>query len=342
MIASVCLVALLAAMMLVVARPVSSAFYLSAGSRSLELARASADNTALLAQAATSLEAARRQDPGNALVLRRLADVYALQGRPDEAIAVLEQARIAQPKSLLVSVALAELYARTGRIEESTTIYSALGRSPAAMIGYADQFFTQGRYAEAAGWYEQGAATLLQLPDDAAFRRLVALAHLSAEQVPVARDLPGVLKLGPGEVTVQGAHLHMLQAISGLGIPYGTNIDLAFQRTGNPSAAPSGLLWVKSSAGLVALAEQPGAYALRIIVRHRGDPPADLVLTLNDAPLHTVQVDPPQGEWQSVEQQLTLRRGLHLIGIQFTNPLFIEGGEDRKLEIASVSLRKLP
>jgi tetratricopeptide (TPR) repeat protein len=77
-----------------------ASIYLSIGTTALAEARLQPDDLSL--DPSIALERARVLAPNNPLVLRRLAEVYTLQGRYDEAVAALERAVALQPSSLLV------------------------------------------------------------------------------------------------------------------------------------------------------------------------------------------------------------------------------------------------
>ncbi|MGQ9926906.1 MAG: tetratricopeptide repeat protein [Chloroflexaceae bacterium] len=326
------------------ARPLLAAAYLSYGSYALAQARAAPDRPDMLAQATAALEQASAVTPGNALALRRLAEAHTLAGRDAAAIDALKRALQLQPDSLLIRMQLAEVYNRIGRREERDALYAFLGYTPDRLVSYADMFFVTGRHEDALLWYNQALEALGSLPGDAAFRRLLASLSISPDMAVDDPFVPDGLihHLTRSQTLVAGGDLRLLLAMADLGVPYGMVLSQAFERTGNTNPSPSGMLWLASSAGLVVSATEPGTYLLRVTARHRGPAPARLRIGLDGSSLSSVEVAPPEGEWQIVEQPVTLDHGAHLLSLSFTNPLFISGGEDRKLEIATVELKRLP
>lgn len=336
--------AALALLMMFLVRPLTAAVLLSSGSSTLEQVRNGQAAPALLEVAALTLERAHALAPKNVLVLRRLGEAYTLQGRFNIALQTFQKAAALQPNSLLLKSLLAEAFARGGHEAESNRLYNELGRTFESILGYADGYFASGHYSKALTWYERAESGHGPLPDDAAFRRLVAAYHLQGAGTLLpefaAHGLP--IRLDDVVTRVPGDSLRMTQKATVVDAPVGTMVNTAFERTGNLSVAPHGLLWFAGSAGALLLVEEPGVYRLEVTARHRGAPPAEMTVVVDANELATVAVAPPEGEWQVVGQQVRLSQGLHLLELRFGNPQFVQGGEDRKLELAMFELRKLP
>ncbi len=264
--------------------------------------------------------------------------------RRDSAVLALEEALVLQPDSLLIRARLAEIYALEGQDWKGTDLFADLGATTASSLNIADQYFIAGQYAAAALWYEHEAGESGSLPSDAEFRHVMALYRLNgAKGLEQLKGDSGVAILVASEgVRITGSSLRMLQDLSSLGVRYGESIADAFERTGNPSPAPSGVLWIQTSAGVMLAVPEPGRYQLEVVARHRGPAPANMVVALDERHVGTVSVAPEEGMWEKRDWIVELSRGLHLISIEFTNPLFVEGAEDRKLEIASLRLRRFP
>lgn len=326
--------------------PLLVTVYIARGSRALDLARKADNPHEYLEQAAFALERANTLADPNPLILRRLAEVYALQERHSDALATLKQAQQVAPESLLIYQQLGDLYLQTGQLQESVRLYEeALGFKPSDFLQHGDRSFAEGYYEDALRWYARLQFSTGTLPEDAAFRRLVAAWSISPDYAGseiLADNQAGLVKCFDSHCRINGADLRLLQAVPELEIPYGAALGMAFERTGNPNPAPNGWLWLASSAGFFVQVQEIGVYQLLITARHRGPPPARIMIGHNAQRLAELFVVSGKEEWQILKPKVFLRSGLNLLTIDFLNPLFIHQGEDRRLEIGYLELTRVP
>ncbi len=164
--------------LLLLARPMMAAAYLSAGARSVELARDSGEPAAALQQAAQALARAQSLDPSNPLVLRQLGALASLEGRSAEAVAFLEAALHHQPNSLILRRELAYAYIEAGRLDDAARALRELTGSDMDLVSVADLEVRAGRLDRAQSIYHRLIAAAEVAPPSILVRSALTAAAL--------------------------------------------------------------------------------------------------------------------------------------------------------------------
>lgn len=116
--------------------------YIIISTASARLERAIAQNDrAYLADTIRQLESARQWHAQDALLYRRLAQAYQLDGRLEDALTALERAKALQPNSLLISIDLATVYLRVNNIAMAAKVLQDAGVPTAFLIEHANRLW---------------------------------------------------------------------------------------------------------------------------------------------------------------------------------------------------------